>query len=68
MNGTKPWYLSKTVWGAIVALIASVLGFWGFDVTEGERRQIAEMIVQGLGAAGGLTALLGRFAARRVLR
>ena len=67
MNGTKPWYASKTVWGSLVAILAAVLGFWGVDVSADDQRRVTEMIVQATGAVGGLVALLGRFAATRKL-
>ena len=67
MIGSKPWYASKTVWGALVAISCALAGFWGFDIAQDEQDRIVEMIVQGLGAAGGLVALIGRFAAQRAI-
>ena len=67
MTGTKSWYESKTVWGALVAILAAVIGFWDIDVPQADQDRAVEMIVQAIGAFGGLIALIGRFAARRAI-
>ena len=67
MNGTKPWYASKTVWGSLVAIGAAVLGLWDVDVTPAEQARAAEAVVQVVGALGGVIALVGRFSATRRL-
>ena len=67
MIDTKPWYLSKTIWGSLVAILASLLGLWDFDVSTEDQARLVEMMVQLLGAGGGVLALVGRFmAVRRV--
>ena len=67
MIGSKPWYMSKTVWGSLVAIIASVLGLWDFDMSPADQDRLVEMIVQLIGTAGGFLALVGRFRATRLL-
>lgn len=67
MNESKPWYASRTVWGALVAIGAAILGFWNFEVPQVEQERVVEMIVQIMGALGGLTALVGRLTATRVI-
>lgn len=67
MTGTKPWYASKTVWGSLVAIVAAVLGLWDVDISSADQSRAVEMIVQLIGALGGLIALVGRFAATRRL-
>ena len=44
MSG-KPWYLSKTIWGAIVMLLATVLrGMGVLDLSQEEQDKTVEMI------------------------
>ncbi|MEQ8480007.1 MAG: hypothetical protein RIC18_05050 [Hoeflea sp.] len=64
MDTTKPWWKSKTLWGAFVTLVAAALGLAGIDLADTEREALTEMMAS-LGAAlGGLIALVGRISAR----
>lgn len=64
MNTTKPWWQSKTLWGAAVTLVAAALGMAGIDLADSERESVTEMLTS-LGAAiGGLIAIFGRISAR----
>ena len=65
LDGRKPWYRSKTIWGSVIAIAASVLGVWDVRISPDEQARLAELIVQALGALGGLIALIGRFSASR---
>ena len=64
----KPWYRSRTVWGALVAIFASLAHAAGVEVTAGDEGELADLLVAAAGAAGGLVALYGRIAARRRVR
>jgi len=33
MTGSKKWYLSKAIWGAIILLVSTILGFFGYTIT-----------------------------------
>ena len=59
----KPWYLSKTVWGSLVAILAALAGLFDVDLDAATQARAVEMIVQAIGALGGLVALVGRFRA-----
>ena len=59
----KPWYLSKTVWGSLIAILAAVAGLFDVDLTPDDQRRAVDMLVQAIGALGGLVALVGRFSA-----
>ena len=63
----KPWYLSKTIWGALIAVAASVLGVGGVDFDLGAQAQLAEALVQLAGASGAILAIYGRLTAREVI-
>ena len=68
MNDLKNWYSSKTIWGALVAILASVMHFTGVDISTVDRGQIVDSIVNIAGALGGLIAVYGRETAKTVIR
>jgi uncharacterized membrane protein len=63
MNGNKAWYLSKTVWGALIAVAASVLHAAGIELGSEAQNELADVAVTIAGAAGGLLAVYGRMVA-----
>ncbi len=60
----KSWYTSKTIWGAMIAVIASLLHVTGIDIPSTDRGLIVDAIVNIAGALGGLLAVYGRVTAR----
>jgi hypothetical protein len=65
MDDVKAWYYSRTVWGALVAILASLAHFAGVGVAAAEEAEMVDLIVTAAGALGGIVALAGRLAARR---
>ncbi len=63
MMDTKPWYESRTVWGSIVAVGASLAGVFGLAVEPQEQLLIVDTALQAISAAGAILALYGRFVA-----
>lgn len=63
----KPWYLSKTIWGSIVAVAASLLSGAGISLDSPAQAQFAEAAVQLVGALGGLFAIYGRLSATDII-
>jgi hypothetical protein len=61
----KPWYQSKTVWGALIAIAASLLGRAGLEIGGAEQAEIAEALTTLAGTVGGLLALYGRLTATK---
>ncbi|ERS12540.1 hypothetical protein Q673_02700 [Marinobacter sp. EN3] len=61
----KPWWASKTVWGGLVAVIASILAAFGYDIGAADQEAIVGSIVSVVGAVGGLIAVYGRVKASR---
>ncbi len=63
MDDIKNWYQSKTVWGALIAVAASILHVAGLDLDPEAQLELAEIAVTLTGAAGALLALYGRLVA-----
>lgn len=65
---SKEWWKSKTVIGAAVAILASVLGLvFNTNVDADTQSQIVELIVSGGGIFGGIWAIIGRLTAKKTL-
>ena len=67
MDETKQWYLSKTVWGALIAILASLLPAMGVELDAGTQARLADNLVSLAGAIGGLVAIYGRLTAEKRL-
>lgn len=65
MLDMKPWYQSKTVWGALIAIAAPLLGQAGLQVGGAEEAEIADALTTLAGTVGGLLALYGRLTATK---
>jgi len=64
MTDIKPWWQSKTLWGAIVTIASATLGLLGYDLAETDREALTGFLTS-LGAAlGGLIAIVGRVKAK----
>ncbi|MEP2943576.1 MAG: hypothetical protein ABJ081_07710 [Hyphomicrobiales bacterium] len=68
MNETKPWYFSRTVWGALIAIAASIGGAFGIMLGEVDQSALTDAILQMVGAVGAVVALYGRLSANQILR
>jgi hypothetical protein len=68
MGDLKNWYHSKTIWGALIAIGASVLHAAGIDIEAGDQSQIVDSLVNISGAIGGLLAIYGRLTANAAIR
>ncbi len=64
MTDMKPWWQSKTLWGAIVAIASSALGLAGLELGEADAETLTGLLTS-LGAAlGGIVAIVGRLKAK----
>lgn len=63
MHDHKPWYTSKTIWGAAVAIVATILSMMGFDLDDAAQAQVVEAALQLVTAAGAIVAIFGRLVA-----
>lgn len=64
MMAMKPWYLSRTVWAAIVTILMALLGLAGVSLDGFEDAALVETLLQAATAIAGVVALLGRLVAR----
>lgn len=64
MNDIKPWYQSKAIWGALIAVGSSVVNASGVDLGVDDQGQLADAAVTLAGTIGGLVALYGRVSAK----
>lgn len=67
MNTMKQWYFSKTVWGALIAILASLLQAAGVELDAATQGDMADNAVALAGALGGLIAIYGRLTAEKRL-
>ncbi len=65
MNSSKAWYQSRTIWGALIAIAASIGSTFGLMISEQEQAVISEAILQITGAIGAFIALYGRLKAEQ---
>ncbi|WP_438749445.1 hypothetical protein [Pararhizobium sp. O133] len=68
MNELKNWYLSKTVWGGLVAILASCGNLFGLDIAPEDQSGVVDGLTTLVAAVGGLVAIWGRISARTRLR
>ncbi|WP_320199273.1 hypothetical protein RMR16_003125 [Agrobacterium sp. rho-13.3] len=68
MDSMKAWYQSKTVWGALLAVLAPLLHVVGLNLPTGFENELAEGLVTVAGGVGGLIALYGRLAATSAIK
>ena len=67
-ENSKTWLQSKTIWGALIAIVASVASLAGVEIEAGEQAEILDGIISLVAAGGGILAIIGRIAARSRLR
>ncbi len=65
MEDTKVWWQSKTVWGGIIAVVAGLLGVFGYTVLPADQELIATGLASAAAAAGGIIAVIGRVTAKK---
>jgi hypothetical protein len=65
MNDVKPWYMSKGVWGGLIAMLAAILGDFGYALGADDQVALADIALSIGGALGGLLAIYGRVKASK---
>lgn len=65
MEGTTPWWQSRTIWGSVVAIAASIAGIFGLNFDASLQSQLIDIILAIVGAIGGALAFYGRVVATK---
>lgn len=65
MDGTTPWWQSKTILGAAVAILASVGGLLGLNLDASLQSQLVDLVTAVGGVIGGALAWYGRVVATK---
>jgi len=72
MTGSKKWYLSKAIWGAIILLVSTILGFFGYTISAEEQATFTDALLSSINAVGNVIGLIlviyGRLNATKVLK
>ena len=68
MTDIKPWWQSRTLWGAVVTIVSAILGLAGVELGEADRGSLVELLASLGAAVGGVIAILGRLQAKQRIR
>lgn len=75
MNEEKPWYLSKAIWGGVLAALAGLFQLFGAQFAPEDLNALNAnagiLVDQGpaiIAAFGGILAVIGRVTARKRLK
>lgn len=63
----KYWYESKTIWGALLAVGASIMGALGITIDAVAQTDLADALIQLIGAVGAMVAIYGRLSATDII-
>lgn len=64
MNGIKSFFASKTIWGAIIAILGTVLPVLGLNFTAADGQLLLSTIDELMTIGGALFAMYGRVVAK----
>lgn len=67
MVDEKPWFMSKTIWGSLIAVIAALVTSIGITIDGTTQSAIAESAVQLVGALSSIFAIYGRLSATDII-
>lgn len=67
MDDTKSWLASRTIWGALLAIIAPLLGRYGYHIDAALQADVVTLILTLIGAGGGVIAIIGRIKATKAI-
>jgi hypothetical protein len=63
MIANKPWYLSRTIWASLIAVLSAGGSLIGMPVDDVDQEALADTILQAVAAVAGVMAILGRLTA-----
>lgn len=56
---------SKAVWGGIIAVVAGIVGLWGYSVSPADQASIVDAVSSIAAGVGGAIAIIGRILATK---
>ena len=65
MDDFKSIFASRTFWGGLLAIVAGVLGFFGWNLTADDQQALVDLGVGVAASLGGLVAIWGRVRASK---
>ena len=68
MFDEKSWWASKTVWGGLIAIIAGVLGFFGYQLLPADQTALVDGGAALAASLGGVIAIWGRVRASKKIK
>ncbi|MBN9046176.1 MAG: hypothetical protein J0H18_10985 [Rhizobiales bacterium] len=63
MTTDKPWYLSRTVWAGLVAVLLSLAGMFGLATDMIDQSALADILLQLATAVAAMVTIIGRMGA-----
>lgn len=67
MNDSKNFFASKTVWGGLIAVAATVATWFGYGIGTTDQAGLVDGLVAIGGAVGGILAIVGRVMASKTV-
>lgn len=67
MDGSKPWYASKTIWGAIVLGVSTIAGLAGHAIAPDDQANLITAVTAIGDGVGVILTIVGRFRASKAV-
>ncbi|PSJ61333.1 hypothetical protein [Pseudaminobacter soli (ex Li et al. 2025)] len=64
MTTNKPWFLSRTIWAALITILAALAGLAGLSIDEADQGLLTDAVLQAITAVAGVVVIIGRLAAK----
>lgn len=68
MDDFKSLFASRTFWGGVIAVLAGVLGFFGYELAGPDQAALIEAGAAVASAVGGVIAIWGRAKASKLIK
>ena len=68
MDDFKSLLASKTFWGGVIAVIAGILGFFGWTLSADDQQALIDLGVGIAASIGGVIAIIGRVKASKIIK
>ena len=68
MDDFKSLFASKTFWGGVIAVLAGILGFFGYQIGGPDQAALIEAGSAIAASVGGVIAIIGRVKASKIIK